>query len=82
MKKKSIFDILKINKSNFYIKANKDCYLQNQKLLSGHIYLIELGQLDRSSNKGEEYFLSKSDINVLDDSFEKLSSDLKKIVIE
>lgn len=75
-------DILKINKSNFYIKANKDCYLQNQKLLSGHIYLIELGQLDRSSNKGEEYFLSKSDINVLDDSFEKLSSDLKKIVIE
>lgn len=73
-------DILKINKNNFYIKAKKDCMWQNNNLLCGHIYKITFDILDRSSNDGEEYFMSKHDINRLNDSMNKLASDLKQAV--
>lgn len=75
-------DILKINKNNFYIKANQDCYWQNEKLLKEHIYKITFDTLDRSSNDGVEYFLSKNDINRLSDSMDKLSSELKKAIMD
>ena len=75
-------EILKINKNNFYLKANADCYWQNDKLLKDHIYKITFDTLDRSSNDGVEFFLSKNDINRLADSMEKLSTELKKAVIE
>ncbi len=73
-------DILKINKNNFYIKAKKDCIWQNNHLSCNHIYKITFDILDRSSNDGEEYFMSKYDINRLNDSMNKLASDLKKAV--
>lgn len=75
-------DILKINKNNFYIKANQDCYWQNEQLLKDRIYKITFDILDRSSNDGVEYFLSKNDINRLSDSMNKLASELKKAVME
>ena len=73
-------DILKINKSNFYIKAKKDCMWQNNHLLSDHVYKITFDILDRSSNDGEEYFMSKHDVNRLNDSMNKLASDLQQSV--
>jgi hypothetical protein len=75
-------DILKINKKNFYIKAKKDCEWQNEKLIKDHIYKVSFDVLDRSSNDGEEYFLSKNDINRLYDSMSNLSGDLKRAVKE
>lgn len=73
-------DILKINKKNFYIKARKDCEWQNEKLLKNHIYKVTFDILDRSSNDGEEYFMSKNDINRLHDSMTSLSDELKKAI--
>ena len=75
-------DILKINKNNFYIKAKKDCMWQNNNLLSDHVYRITFDILDRSSNDGEEYFMSKHDIDKLNDSMNKLASDLKQAVLD
>lgn len=75
-------EILKINKNNFYIKAKQDCFWQNEQLLKEHIYKITFDTLDRSSNDGVEYFLSKNDINRLSDAIDKLSSELKKAVME
>ena len=75
-------DILKINKKNFYLKAQNDCEWQNEKLLKNHIYKISFDILDRSSNDGEEYFMSKNDINRLSDSLEILSKQLKDVVKE
>ena len=75
-------DILKINKNNFYIKAKKDCMWQNNNLLSNHVYRITFDILDRSSNDGEEYFMSKHDIDKLNDSMNKLASDLKQAVLD
>ena len=75
-------DILRINKSNFYIKAKKDCMWQNNNLLSDHVYRITFDILDRSSNDGEEYFMSKHDIDKLNDSMNKLASDLKQAVLD
>ena len=74
-------DILKINKNNFYIKPRKNCIWQNTNLLCGHIYKITFDILDRSSNDGEEYFLSKNEINKLNDAMNKLSFDLKQSVL-
>lgn len=75
-------DIIKINKSNFYISIKKDCYWQNKKLLKDHIYNITLAILDRSSNEGEEFFMSKYDINILEDAIHELAKDLKKAVTD
>ena len=75
-------DILKINKNNFYVKIKNDCLWQNEKLLKNHIYKISFDILDRGSNDGEEYFMSKNDINRLNDHMSKLASDLKKAVSE
>lgn len=74
-------DILKINKKNIYVKTKEDSVFQNTKLIAGKVYNITFDILDRSSNDGEEYFMSKNDINRLNDSMEKLSADLKKAVI-
>ena len=73
-------EILKINKKNIYVRAKKDCEWQNEKLVKNRIYNITFDILDRSSNDGEEYFLSKNDINRLDDCFDKLGSHLKKAI--
>ena len=75
-------DILKINKNNFYVKVKNDCFWQNEKLSKNHIYKISFDILDRGSNDGEEYFMSKNDINRLDDYMDNLASDLKKAVSE
>lgn len=75
-------DILKINKNSFYIKAKKDCMWQNNNLLSDHVYRITFDILDRSSNDGEEYFMSKNDVDKLNDSMNKLASDLKQAVLD
>lgn len=75
-------DILKINKKNFYVKAKNDCQWQNENLLKNHIYKISFDILDRSGNDGEEYFMSKNDINRLHDSIGNLSAELKKAVQE
>ena len=75
-------DILKINKKNFYVRALKDCKWQNETLLKDHIYKISFDILDRSSNDGEEYFMSKNDINRLNDFLDKLTFDLRKAVNE
>ena len=75
-------DILKLNKNNFYVKIKNDCFWQNEKLLKNHIYKITLDTLDRGSNDGEEYFMSKNDISRLDDYINNLASDLRKAVIE
>jgi hypothetical protein len=73
-------DIIKINKNNFYLKANKNCEWQNEKLIKNHIYKISFDILDRSGNDGTEYFLSKNDVNRLDDFMNKLSSELKRAI--
>ena len=65
-----------------YIKAKKDCMWQNNNLLSDHVYRITFDILDRSSNDGEEYFMSKHDIDKLNDSMNKLASDLKQAVLD
>lgn len=75
-------DILKINKNNFYIKAKKDCMWQNNNLLKDHVYRITFDILDRSSNDGEEYFMSTHDIDKLNDSMNRLASDLKQAVLD
>lgn len=73
-------DILKINKNNFYVKIKNDCIWQNEKLLKNHIYKISFDILDRGSNDGEEYFMSKNDINRLNNFIDKLASDLRTVV--
>lgn len=78
----SDIDILKKNKKNMYIKARKNCVFQNTELEANKIYNITFDTLDRSSNDGEEYFMSKNDIDKLYDSMKKLASDLKSSVIE
>ena len=75
-------ELLKKNKSSFYIKAKKDCMWQSFELKKDHIYIIKTGILDRSSNDSEEYFMSKYDINMLSDSMENLSNDLKQVVFD
>ena len=50
--------------------------------MKNHIYKISFDILDRGSNDGEEYFMSKNDINRLNDHMSKLASDLKKAVSE
>lgn len=75
-------EIMKINKKNMYVKALDNCYFQNNLLEKNHIYNINFETLDRSSNEGEEYFMSKNDITYLNDSFSKLSSDLKKAIMD
>lgn len=73
-------EVLKINKNNIYIKALDDCIWQNVNVLKDKIYKISFDILDRSSNNGEEYFMSKPDLHVLNDAFEALASDLKKSI--
>jgi len=59
-----------------------ECMWQNNNLLSDHVYRISFDILDRSSNDGEEYFMSKHDIYKLNDSMNKLASDLKQAVLD
>lgn len=75
-------EVLKINSKNIYVKALNDVYFQNNLLEKNHIYNISFDILDRSSNDGEEYFMSKNDITCLKDSFNELSADLKNAVMD
>ena len=66
---------------NYGKKYDNECFAQGT---IGECDFIEkeIVILDRSSNDGEEYFMSKHDIDKLNDSMNKLASDLKQAVID
>lgn len=73
--------IIKMNKSNIYIKVNGNACINNFKL-QNDIYKIEFAILERSASSPKEYFMHKNNYDILNNNENDLISSLNAIVKE
>jgi len=72
--------IKKFNKKSICIVSENDTSINGTKILKGEEYRLDLEVLDRTSNKGEEYFFSKSIIEHIPSKETELLKKLKTII--
>lgn len=74
------FTVLTKSKSSVCIEVSDDCICGNTNLHKGKRYRIKLSQIDRSGNKGTEYFLLKTSINNLANHEKDLLTNIRKLI--
>lgn len=72
--------VIKKSLTTMYIVSDADTILNEYEIKKGVTYKIEFSMLDRSSNKGEEYFMQKSLVNHITDCKKELQDKIKNIV--
>lgn len=76
----SAIKLLKKSTNSMYLKVDSDASINGHKLYAGKVYKIDFQILDRSSNKGEEYFMQKNLVQYVPDYEKELKNTLKKII--
>ena len=72
--------IKKFNKKNIYIVSENDTNINGTVISKGKTYKLDFEVLDRTSNKGEEYFFSKSIVEHIPSQKTELMKKLKTII--
>lgn len=77
----SKINIIKFNKNGIVISANDEgCSFNGKKLIKEEQYTISFEVLDRSSNRGNEYFIQKECAKYLKSLEDELITDIVKII--
>lgn len=76
----SAITVIKKSEKILYIEVKKLAAINEYKLEKNFVYKIEFDRLDRSSNKGEEYFMQKDLVKYLPNFKDELEEQLTKII--